>query len=50
MLTENTISYQLSLHILNSLKEANLISEEEFMAIDRENKKSFKAQEYQGLS
>ncbi len=50
MLNENIINYQLSLHILNSLKKLNLISEEEYMAIDRENKKSFKAQEYQGLS
>ncbi|SFG92431.1 hypothetical protein SAMN05660649_03146 [Desulfotomaculum arcticum] len=50
MLNENLINYQLSLHILDSLRKMNLITEEEFMAIDKENKKSFKAQEYQGLS
>jgi len=50
LLYENTINYQLSLHILDYLLEMNLITQEEFAAIDRENQKSFQAQEYQGLS
>jgi len=39
-----------SLHILNTLKKNNLITQEEFEAIDLENKKSFKALEYQVLT
>ena len=35
------INYLLSLHILQMLKRENLITEEEFTAIDHENKKSF---------
>ncbi|KJR48371.1 hypothetical protein UF75_1169 [Desulfosporosinus sp. I2] len=35
------INYLLSLHILLMLKRKNLITEEEFTAIDKENKKSF---------
>ena len=43
----NQIDYLLSLHILNELKEKNLITEEEFIAIDNENKKSFKVADNQ---
>lgn len=43
----NHIDYLLSLHILNELKEKNLITEEEFIAIDNENKKSFKVADNQ---
>jgi hypothetical protein len=42
MINETNINYMLSLHILNILKEKNLITEEEFNAIDNENRKSFK--------
>lgn len=43
----NHIDYLLSLHILKELKEKNLITEEEFIAIDSENKKSFKVADNQ---
>ena len=43
----NHIDYLLSLHILNELKEKKLITEEEFIAIDNENKKSFKVTDNQ---
>ena len=43
----NQIDYLLSVHILNELKEKNLITEEEFIAIDNENKKSFKVADNQ---
>ncbi len=43
----NQIDYLLSVHILNELKEKNLITEEEFIAIDKENKKSFKVADNQ---
>ncbi len=38
----NHIDYLLSLHILNKLKVKNLITEEEFIAIDNENKSPLK--------
>ncbi|ACV62734.1 hypothetical protein Dtox_1889 [Desulfofarcimen acetoxidans DSM 771] len=38
---DNNINYKLSLHILNTLKKLNLITEKEYIAIDKENKKSF---------
>ena len=41
MINENEINYLMSLHILLMLKRENLITEEEFMAIDNENRKSF---------
>lgn len=47
---ENKINYQLSLHILKSLRDSNLISEEEFAAIDMDNQKSFQMQEYWALT
>jgi len=50
MINEANINYRLSLHILNTLKKKNLITQEEFEAIDLENKKSFKALEYQVLT
>ena len=43
----NQIDYLLSVHILNELKEKNLITEDEFIAIDKENKKSFKVADNQ---
>lgn len=43
----NQIDYLLSLHILNELKEKKLITEEEFIDIDNENKKSFKVADNQ---
>lgn len=41
---ENTISieYLCSIHLLKKLREENIISEEEYIAIDKENRKSFK--------
>lgn len=50
MINEGIINYRLSLHMLEMLKERNLISDEEFNAIDMENRKSFKVLEYQGLT
>jgi hypothetical protein len=41
-MNENIINYKLSLQILKDLKNRNLITDEEFIAIDNENKKSFK--------
>ena len=41
MINENKINYQMSLHILMMLKRENLINEQEFTAIDNENRKSF---------
>ena len=41
MINENKINYQMSLQILKMLMRENLISEQEFTAIDNENKKSF---------
>lgn len=41
MINENKINYLMSLHILLMLKRENLITEEEFTAIDNENRKSF---------
>ena len=41
MINENRINYQMSLHILMMLKRENLITEQEFTAIDNENRKSF---------
>ena len=43
----NQIDYLLSVHILTELKEKNLITEDEFIAIDNENKKSFKVADNQ---
>ena len=45
MINDANINYRMSLHILKMLKEKNLITEDEFAAIDNENKKSFKALE-----
>ena len=50
MLNKNKINYQMSVHILKMLRNKNLITEDEFKAIDNENKKSFKALEYQALT
>jgi transcriptional regulator CtsR len=41
MINENKINYQMSLQILKMLMRENLITEQEFTAIDNENKKSF---------
>ena len=41
MINEKKINYQMSLHILMMLKRENLITEQEFTAIDNENRKSF---------
>lgn len=41
MINENKINYQMSLHILQMLMRENLITEQEFTAIDNENRKSF---------
>jgi hypothetical protein len=40
-------NYLLSIHLLKNLKEQKLISDEEFIAIDNLNKKSFKVAENQ---
>lgn len=42
MSNKPNVEYLLSVHILRNLKERNLISDEEFDAIDRENRRSFK--------
>jgi hypothetical protein len=36
------VNYLLSVHLLKNLKNQKLISEEEFIAIDNENRKSFR--------
>jgi hypothetical protein len=41
MIKENNINYLMSLHILKMLMRENLITEQEFTAIDKENRKSF---------
>ena len=41
MINEKKINYQMSLHILKMLMRENLITEQEFTAIDNENRKSF---------
>jgi transcriptional regulator CtsR len=41
MINENKINYQMSLQILKMLMRENLITEQEFTAIDNENRKSF---------
>jgi transcriptional regulator CtsR len=41
MINENKINYQISLQILKMLMRENLITEQEFTAIDNENRKSF---------
>lgn len=41
MINENEMNYLISLHILLMLKRENLITEEEFTAINNENRKSF---------
>ena len=41
MINENRINYQMSLHILRMLMREKLITEQEFTAIDNENRKSF---------
>jgi hypothetical protein len=38
---KNSVDYMLSLNVLRELKAKNLISEDEFNAIDLMNKKSF---------
>lgn len=50
MINENIVNYQLGLHILESLRNLNLITEEEFTAIDMDNQKSFQMQEYWALT
>jgi hypothetical protein len=40
---EKNINYLLSLHIIRDLKSRNLINEDEFHALDAENKKAFGA-------
>jgi hypothetical protein len=50
LINENMINYQLSVHILESLKNLSLITEEEFTAIDLDNQKSFRMQEYWALT
>ena len=50
MINESNINYRLSLNIIKGLMDKNLITREEFDAIDKENKKSFKCSEYQGLT
>ena len=47
MMNELNINYKLSLNILTGLMNKNLITREEFDAIDRENQKSFKVPENQ---
>ncbi|MHB8125221.1 MAG: SHOCT domain-containing protein [Desulfitobacteriaceae bacterium] len=42
LINENKINYQMSLHILKMLMRKNLITEQEFTAINNENRKSFK--------
>ena len=44
---ENNINYKLSLHILDTLKKLNLITEDEYIAIDKKNKKSFNYLDYE---
>lgn len=46
-MNENYIDYLLSVHILEDLRDKNIITEEEFIAIDKENKKCFKPKENQ---
>ncbi len=46
---ERTVQYLLSLNILKGLRDQNLITEEEFIAIDNENKKTFQMAKYQQL-
>jgi len=41
LINENKIIYQMSLHILKMLMRENLITEQEFTAIDNKNRKSF---------
>lgn len=41
MINENEINYLMSLYILLMLKREKLINEEEFIAINNENRKSF---------
>jgi len=41
MNNEAKINYQMSLHILMMLMREKLINEQEFTAIDNENRKSF---------
>ena len=43
MINEANINYRLSLNILKGLMNKNIITREEFDAIDIENQKSFKA-------
>ena len=50
MINEANINYRLSINIIKGLMDKNLITREEFDAIDKENKKSFKCSEYQGLT
>jgi hypothetical protein len=47
LMNENYIDYLLSVHILTDLKNKNIITEEEFIAIDKENQKCFKPKENQ---
>ena len=44
---EKNINYKLSLHILDTLKKLSLITEEEYIAIDKKNKKSFNCLDYE---
>jgi len=50
MINEDKINYRLSLNIIKGLLDKNFITREEFDAIDKENKKSFKSSEYKGFT
>lgn len=47
---KGSTEYLLSLHILKQLMDRNLITEEEFTAIDIENRKSFQMAKNQGIN
>ncbi|SDL24694.1 SHOCT domain-containing protein [Natronincola ferrireducens] len=49
-MVNKSVEYLLSTHILKDLKSRNLITEEEFIAIDIENKKSFQMAKNQGIN
>jgi hypothetical protein len=46
MVIENNVEYLLSVNLLQNLREQNMISDEEYFAIDIENQKSFKTVEH----
>jgi CRISPR/Cas system-associated protein Cas7 (RAMP superfamily) len=41
MVKGSNVEYLWSVHLLKKLREENMISDEEYAAIDRENRKSF---------